>query len=93
MPLTVASAFAGPEGGQVVGGQATISGQGTANTTINQQTDKAIVNWHMVNIGANERTQFVQPNTNSIILNRVTGRTGSLADPRHARRERQGCSW
>jgi large exoprotein involved in heme utilization and adhesion len=66
-------ALANPLGGQVVGGQATISGQGTAHVTVNQQSQNAIVNWHTFNIGAGERTQFVQPNSTSVILNRVTG--------------------
>src|SRR4051812_5334062 len=73
MPLSAASVFAGPEGASVVNGQVNVQGQGTANVTVNQFSDKAIVNWHTFNIGANERTQFVQPNSGSVILNRVTG--------------------
>ena len=76
MPFALSSAFAGPDGAQLVGGQATVSGQGTANVTVNQSTDKAILNWHTFNIGSGERTQFVQPNSNSITLNRVTGGQG-----------------
>ena len=44
MPFALSSAFAGPDGAQLVGGQATVSGQGTANVTVNQSTDKAILN-------------------------------------------------
>src|SRR4051812_40301071 len=76
MPLSAASVFAGPEGASVVNGQVNVQGQGTANVTVNQFSDKAIVNWHTFNIGANERTQFVQPNSGSVILNRVTGGLG-----------------
>jgi len=69
-------AFAGPNGGVVVGGSAQISNPGTANVTINQHSDKAIINWHMFNIGVGEKTTFVQPNSNSIALNRVVGGMG-----------------
>src|SRR3954451_10415839 len=76
MPLSAASVFAGPEGASVVNGQVNVQGQGTADVTVNQFSDKAIVNWHTFNIGANERTQFIQPNSSSVILNRVTGGLG-----------------
>jgi filamentous hemagglutinin family protein len=76
IPVLCAPALAGPEGAVVTGGQVNVQGQGTANVTVNQFSDKAIVNWHTFNIGANERTQFVQPNSNSVILNRVTGGLG-----------------
>ena len=54
----------------------TCSGQGSANVTVNQFSQNAIINWHTFNIGAGERTQFVQPNASSVILNRVTGGLG-----------------
>src|SRR5882757_3708599 len=76
IPVLCAPALAGPEGAVVTGGQVNVQGQGTANVTVNQSSDKAIVNWHTFNIGANERTQFVQPNSSSVILNRVTGGLG-----------------
>src|SRR5882757_5264550 len=76
MPLWFVPAIAGPNGGTVVGGSATIQGQGTANVTVNQFSQNAIVNWNTFNIGVGERTQFVQPNSSSIILNRVTGGQG-----------------
>ena len=52
------------------------SGAGSANVTVNQSSDKAIINWHTFNIGVGEKTTFVQPNSNSIALNRVTGGMG-----------------
>ena len=76
MPLAALTAYAGPDGAQVVGGSATVSGAGSANVTINQFSDKAIINWRMFDIGVGERTTFVQPNSNSIALNRVTGGLG-----------------
>src|SRR5436305_3739499 len=71
-----AAASAGPNGGSVVGGSATISNPGSANVTVNQQSDKAIINWNLFNIGVGEKTTFNQPNTNSIVLNKVTGGMG-----------------
>jgi len=69
-------AYANPQGGQVVGGQATIQGQGTKTVTVNQQSQNAIINWNTFNIAAGELTQFNQPNANAIVLNRVTGNLG-----------------
>jgi len=74
--LLMSPAFAGPAGGVVVGGSAQINNPGTANVTINQFSDKAIINWNLFNIGAGEKTTFVQPNANSIALNRVVGGIG-----------------
>jgi len=50
MPLAV-PAYAGPDGAQVVGGSAAVSGAGSANVTVNQFSDKAIINWRMFDIG------------------------------------------
>ncbi len=76
VPLGFAPAGANPQGAQVVGGAATVQGQGTTSVVVQQSTDKAIINWNSFNIGANEKTQFIQPNSSSIALNRVTGGLG-----------------
>jgi filamentous hemagglutinin family protein len=65
-------ANAGPSGGEVVAGQASISQNGTT-TTISQQSQNAALNWQQFNVAANETVQFVQPSATSIALNRVTG--------------------
>src|ERR1051325_6889576 len=70
------SVLANPLGGQVVGGQATIQGQGTKTVTVTQGTQNAIINWSTFNIGTGELTQFVQPNASAIALNRVVGGLG-----------------
>lgn len=75
-PLALSPAVAGPEGGSVVGGSATISNSGSGNVTVNQSSQNAVINWHTFNIGNGERTQFIQPNASSVILNRVTGGLG-----------------
>src|SRR6185295_2544055 len=74
--VPVAPALAGPNGGVVVGGSAQINNQGTANVTVNQFSDKAIINWNLFNIGVGEKTTFNQPNASSIMLNRVVGGLG-----------------
>lgn len=67
-----ASALANPDGGTVVSGSATITQTDPKTLTINQTTDKAIINWRNFSIGAGEHTKFLQPNINSAVLNRVT---------------------
>lgn len=74
--LSASHALANPVGGQVVGGAATVQGQGTAAVTVKEQTNSAIINWQEFNIGLGESTAFVQPNASSVILNRVTGNEG-----------------
>src|SRR5712692_625225 len=69
-------AGANPLGAQVVGGNATVQGQGTAAVTVTQSTPKAIINWNTFNIAPNETTKFVQPDANAIALNKVVGNLG-----------------
>ena len=52
--IAPSGAYANPLGGQVVGGQATIAGQGTKTVTITQSSGSAIINWNTFNIGAGE---------------------------------------
>ena len=74
--LTARPAAAGPEGGTVVGGAATIQGQGGPAVVVNQSSNSAIINWHTFNIGARESVRFNQPGSSSVVLNRVTGGLG-----------------
>ena len=68
--------LAGPNNGSVVGGAATIQGQGTANVIVNQTTQNAIINWQTFNIGSGETTKIFMPGSNSTQLDRVTGGQG-----------------
>jgi filamentous hemagglutinin family protein len=77
MPLGIVAAAANPLGSQVVGGSANVQGRGTSTVTVTQSTDKAIINWQTFNISKGETTQFVQPNSSSVTLNRVTGNLGA----------------
>ena len=59
IPLGLAPAAANPLGAQVVGGSATVQGQGTSNVTVTQTTNRAIINWNTFNIGSGEKTNFI----------------------------------
>ena len=76
VPLSALPALANPLGGEVVAGSASIEGAGTGAVTVNQSTDKAIINWNTFDIGNGEITTFVQPSASSVVLNRVTGGLG-----------------
>lgn len=65
-----------PTGGQIVGGQGSISTSGN-QMTIHQQTQNMATNWHSFDVGQNNTVQFVQPDSSSVALNRVTGTSGS----------------
>ena len=76
VPLGIVVAIANPQGPQVVGGSASVQGQGTPTVTVTQTTYSAIVNWNTFNIGAGEKTNIVMPNAGSVQLDRVTGGLG-----------------
>lgn len=59
-----------PTGGQVTAGQAAISQSGSA-MTINQTSDKAILNWQTFDIGSQAAVRFNQPSASAVALNRV----------------------
>jgi filamentous hemagglutinin family protein len=70
--LAVNSAYAAPTGGEFAAGAGAIATAG-ALTTIHQTTQQAIVNWQSFSSASHETIQFVQPNANAAILNRVVG--------------------
>ena len=66
VPLGLAPAGANPLGPQVVSGNATVQGQGTATVTVMQQSNSSIINWNTFNIGTGEKTKIVMPNLSLI---------------------------
>ena len=71
--FTPVLALANPTGGQVVAGSATIGTAGSNGVIVDQSSQRAAINWQQFSIGSNEYVQFVQPNSSSVVLNRVTG--------------------
>lgn len=68
--------IANPVGESVVSGQATFDRQGN-QLTVNQSTDRVLINWQDFSIGADEVTRFVQPGSHSLAVNRVV--SGNLS--------------
>jgi len=50
--------------------------QTATTTTVNQTSQNAIINWHNFNIASGEKTQFIQPNSSSVALNRIDPNQG-----------------
>ncbi|MDE1146316.1 MAG: hypothetical protein PW843_06775 [Azospirillaceae bacterium] len=76
-----------PTGGTVVAGQAAISQSGSA-LTVNQSTDKAILNWTGFDIGSQASVTFVQP-TDFVAGAEPGDGLGPVADPGIAEGQRQ----
>lgn len=62
-----------PTGGQVAQGSVSISESVNNTLTINQTSDKAIVNWQSFDIGSGAQVIINQPNASSVQLDRVVG--------------------
>ncbi|HAO0324719.1 TPA: filamentous hemagglutinin N-terminal domain-containing protein, partial [Escherichia coli] len=75
LPMMVMAADL-PTGGQIVAGQGSISTSGS-QMTVHQQTQNMAANWQSFDIGNNNSVQFVQPDSSSVALNRVTGGSAS----------------
>lgn len=66
-----------PTGGQITQGVASINQVGNA-LTIQQSTDNIVAEWSSFNIGEAAAVNFLQPNHNSIALNRITDQNPSM---------------
>ncbi|MEY4255321.1 MAG: hypothetical protein RLZZ141_548, partial [Pseudomonadota bacterium] len=77
LTLTTAQARAqvvpSASGGTVVAGSGTIAGQGTSSLTVNQTSQKMIIDWRSFGVAKDGLAQFIQPSASAIALNRVTG--------------------
>jgi filamentous hemagglutinin family protein len=72
----VSIAYSNPSLNNVESGNVAVS-QTATTTTVNQGSQQAIINWNSFNIGAGEKTQFVQPNASSVALNRINSSQGA----------------
>ena len=63
-------AYANPEGGVVVSGAATFSSAGD-KLDIHQTTNRALIDWRSFNIAPTEHTEFHQPSSNAVAVNRI----------------------
>lgn len=79
--LTAPILDANPTGGQVKGGSATITTAGN-QLTIEQDTERVIIEWRNFDIPEGESTRFVQPDKDAIALNRVVTERSSRIDGR-----------
>ncbi|MCP3866735.1 MAG: filamentous hemagglutinin N-terminal domain-containing protein, partial [Gammaproteobacteria bacterium] len=68
LPGTV---LAGPQGGQVVGGQGAISTPSAGTTLINQHTQNLAIQWQKFNLSSQELVRFQQPSASAAVLNRI----------------------
>ena len=62
--------LANPTGGTVAAGAATISSSGNV-LDITQTTNKAVIDWRGFDIAPNETTDFIQPSSSAMTLNRI----------------------
>src|SRR2546428_11680094 len=62
---------ANPVGEVVRAGNATFNRAGPGALTINQTSDRVIIDWNSFSIGAGQITRFNQPSISSAALNRV----------------------
>ena len=67
---------AGPTGGNIVGGVGHIHNS-SLETIIHQSSSSMAINWDTFNINANERVQYLQPDSSSISLNLILDTNGS----------------
>ncbi|WP_168735280.1 two-partner secretion domain-containing protein [Pseudothauera rhizosphaerae] len=77
--LAPALALAGPSGGVLTHGSASISQAGKL-TEIIQSSQKAVINWQGFSVGQDETVNFRQPDVSAVTLNRVVGNERSVID-------------
>ena len=66
-----------PQGMNVVAGQVAATNPAPTSLVLQQSTSKAILDWRSFGIGVGESVRFVQPDTRSVVLNRVVGNEAS----------------
>jgi filamentous hemagglutinin family protein len=71
----ISVSYANPVLNNVSSGQVNVTQSGNT-TTVNQGSQQAIINWNSFNINSGEKTQFIQPNSSSVALNRINPAQG-----------------
>ncbi|MGY6564117.1 MAG: MBG domain-containing protein [Halomonadaceae bacterium] len=66
-----------PSGGTLVGGEGSITTNGS-NMTVTQMSDRMAINWNSFSVGSGNRVAFDQPGANAVALNRVLGSSVSV---------------
>ena len=69
--LAYSTAIAEPTGGAIVAGTGVVNPEKGQTTSIDQTSDRLIIEWQGFDVSANERVQFNQPNASAIALNRI----------------------
>src|ERR1044071_898090 len=77
LQLAAPSAFALPTGEVLISGTATVNRPTATQMDITQTTQKAGFNWTSFSIAAPETVNVAQPNSSSVLLNRVVGNSQS----------------
>ena len=70
LSLAASGAYALPQGWVVSGGSASIEAAGP-QLNVAQGTNRAVIDWSSFNVGVGEKVDIRQPNTSSILLNRI----------------------
>ncbi len=80
--LGATAAYADPQGGAIIDGAGFITGQGERGktTTIDQTSDRLIVEWDSFDVATDEIVQFNQPSADAIALNRVLSGAASMIE-------------
>ena len=68
---------AGPTGGNIKAGTGNID-YSDSSTIINQGSDKLAIDWDSFNLDADELVKFIQPNSSSLVLNRILDDNASV---------------
>ena len=88
--LAITTTQAAPSLNQVVSGNAVVS-HNAGDTTINQTTNNATIDWHSFNVAQNKTVTFNQPN-HPVPHHQQHHRHQPLPDFRHHHRKRQNSS-
>lgn len=76
LSLFIAGLSANPSNLTVVAGEAVCAETGSLLEI--HVSDRAVINWDSFSIRSDEMTKFIQPNSQSVVLNRVVGQEASL---------------